>query len=335
MAFKYKFAVLGGTFDHLHKGHKKLLKYGLNLSEKLIIGLTSDDYIEKLKANNEKLITFESFETRKKVVETYLNKITPGRFEITQIDDLFGPTLDKDFFAETIIVSADTRKASEKINIERERIGLSKFEIVQADTEMAEDGVPISSERIRNGEIDRDGKLCIRPDWKRTNQYITDELKEELRKPWGQLLKAPSVGDGEFVICVGDETSKVFNRSKIEYKISVVDFKIARKKAVSSFLELGFSGNEKVYSVKNPAGSITSELFKTAINVVKNKTMEKQIIKIEGEDDLAVLPLILASPLDCMIFYGQPGEGLVKIRVSENIKARAYKIMARFQTLGY
>ena len=47
---KFKTAVVGGTFDHFHKGHKSFLNYGLSVSQKLIIGITSDEYVKNLKA---------------------------------------------------------------------------------------------------------------------------------------------------------------------------------------------------------------------------------------------------------------------------------------------
>ena len=33
---------IGGTFDHLHEGHKLLVETALKISKKLMIGLTTD-----------------------------------------------------------------------------------------------------------------------------------------------------------------------------------------------------------------------------------------------------------------------------------------------------
>ena len=83
---KFKTAVLGGTFDHFHKGHRNFLEYGLSISKRLVVGVTSDTYVQKLKTQNSKLKTtiqnsksFESFRIRKKTTEDYLNKIAMGK----------------------------------------------------------------------------------------------------------------------------------------------------------------------------------------------------------------------------------------------------------------
>ena len=39
---QYRVIALGGTFDIIHIGHIELLKKGFSISEKVIIGLTSD-----------------------------------------------------------------------------------------------------------------------------------------------------------------------------------------------------------------------------------------------------------------------------------------------------
>jgi inosine/xanthosine triphosphatase len=63
------------------------------------------------------------------------------------------PTLD------ALIASEETKLAAEEINKMREESGLTPLEIHLAPLVMADDSCPISSTRIRNGEIDADGKL--------------------------------------------------------------------------------------------------------------------------------------------------------------------------------
>ncbi|MEK7559151.1 MAG: pantetheine-phosphate adenylyltransferase [Patescibacteria group bacterium] len=339
MGFKFDTSVLGGTFDHFHKGHKKLIDCGLSLSERLIIGITSDEYVKKLKTNNEELRTFENFEIRKKSVEGFLNNITPGRFEILEIEDLLGPTLDKSFQADAIIVSQQTKDGALKINEERLRKDLGQLKIEISPNVLTEDGKLISSLRIRNGEIDRNGKLYIDPSWTRSDLVITDEIRSLLKKPLGKLLAqidAENFKNFEgSIISVGDETSRILNELKISADISVIDFKIAREKRFSDIKELGFLGDEEVVKVGSPAGIISKDLLKVVTGIFGNTTKKRRIILIDGEDDLSVLPLILASPLGNCIFYGQPEEGIVKIDINEQIKARIHKIVSKFNTRGY
>ena len=51
---KFKTAVLGGTFDHFHKGHENFLEHGLSISKRLVIGVTSDEFVKKFKIKNKK-----------------------------------------------------------------------------------------------------------------------------------------------------------------------------------------------------------------------------------------------------------------------------------------
>ncbi|MGA7922985.1 MAG: hypothetical protein WCA77_03315, partial [Thermoplasmata archaeon] len=39
-------AVLGGTFDHFHRGHEELLSAGLSASEHLGVGVTTGGYLK-------------------------------------------------------------------------------------------------------------------------------------------------------------------------------------------------------------------------------------------------------------------------------------------------
>lgn len=355
MGFRFKTAVLGGTFDHFHKGHEKLTEHGLSVAERLIIGITSDQFVEKIKNKKSNIKNakqkIEKFNERKQEIGNYLSKIASGRFEIVEIDDLFGPTLDQDFNADAIVVSKDSKNGALKINEERERIELSKLYIEVSPEVLAEDYKPISSMRIRNGEIDRDGKLYINPKWQLCDLEITDEIRRELKIPFGKLSEKIDPenlkGSEGSVISVGDETSRVLNNLSIPVRISVIDFKIAREKRFENVKELGFSGSEEIIKVISPAGIISKELFRAIISLFKNPSKKRQIIIIDGEDDLSVMPLILASPLGNHIFYGQPArhasegvagrpqEGIVEIQVNEENKAKIFQIVSKFNTRGY
>jgi len=343
---KFKTAVLGGTFDHFHKGHENFLEHGLSISKRLVIGVTSDEFVKKFKIKNsqpkagqplaEK--SFESFIIRKKNVEDYLNQNAKDRYEIVKIDDMFGTTLDKNFPADAIVVSKETLKGAKIINIARKEKNLSPLEIIIQNPVAAQDGKPMSSFRIRKGEIDREGKLYINSQWFLQDLILPPKLRAELKNPLGKLFEKMKTSDfkNNFFITVGDETSKIFNKSSIRPNIAVIDYRVARRKKYKDLKELGFLGDQRVYEVGNPPGSLSKELFKLIKNIFENiNNQDYIIIQIDGEEDLSVLPAVLAAPLGWIVYYGQPERGIVKILVDEKNKAKIHKIVSHFITRGY
>lgn len=342
---KFKTAVLGGTFDHFHKGHKNFLEHGLSISKRLVVGVTSDEYVQKLKIQSSKFIpiqsgqnlkSFEKFSFRENSVEEFLKENAPGRFEIIEIDDMFGTTLDKNFPADAIVVSKETLKGAKIINTVRKEKNLPPLKIIIQSSVLAKDGKPISSFRIRKGEIDREGKLYIDPDWLSNILYLPPQLRTELKDPLGKLFEKMKTSDfkNNFFITVGDEATKTFNSLGFAPDISVVDFRVARKNVYTSLRELGFLGKSEFFKIQNPPGTLTPELFSIFKNSFKNNKKPRTIF-IEGEEDLSVLPAVLAAPLGWTVYYGQPGTGIVKILVDEKNKAKIHKIVASFITRGY
>lgn len=318
----------GGTFDHFHKGHKSLLKLAFSLGQKVIIGVTSDDFVKSDKQ-------IEPFEKRKQAVSEFVKKEgVEDKVEITKINDLFGPTLSKDFLIDVIVVSEETKKGANIINAKRKELDMSPLKVFVVPSVKAEDGGLISSTRIRSGAISREGELYMKASWIKTDLVLPENLRKELQKPFGELLKDTKSlfrNINNLVITVGDITTKTFNEKSLGQNISVIDFKVNREKKFSNVLELGFVGDEKAFNVDNPAGFITSNLFKKIAEILNLEIKNKIILQINGEEDLAVLPLILLFPLNTVIYYGQPGEGIVKIEVSEEIKKIAYGLVNRFE----
>lgn len=331
---KYKVVVCGGTFDLLHKGHKEFLKYAFSEGEKVVIGLTSDKYVTQFKES----FDVESFEKRKSELKTFLEIEGFSNCEVVSIDDMYGLTLSTEYPYEAIVVTDDTKKNADKINEDRKKRNLKPLEILIFEKILAEDNGPINSTRIRKGQINREGMLYINPKWKNTTLILPESLREELKSPWGLLIddfqKWLEVNgealDNKNVITVGDVITRTFNSFKFDQILSVIDFIVARKKQFTEISDLKFDNNVKVISIKNPSGSITNDLISSVDDFFKSNDRQKTVIVIDGEEDLAVLPIILAAPLNFTIFYGQPNQGAVKIDISESNKEKAYGLLNKF-----
>lgn len=320
---KYDLIASGGTFDLLHKGHKSFLEQVVKLADKVIVGVTSDSYVSNFKINN-----YENFKTREKNVYEYLKTLSaPNKIEILEINDIYGPVLSKNFKAGAMAVTPQTNRTAIGINEERIEKGLQPLAIEILEIDSAEDGSIISSTRIRNGEINREGRLYVNKKWLNSDIYLLSELRSTLHKPLGKILSEVPKEIESKTITIGDITTKKFNEKNINQFLSIIDFQVKRQKKFNKISELGFE-EIKAIKVKNPAGTITSDLFKAIIYTFRSK--KRQIILVDGEEDLAVLPVIIASPLGFKIYYGQPDEGLVEVEVNERMKEKAYEFVSRF-----
>lgn len=321
---KYNRVILGGTFDHLHKGHKEFIRFALSLSENLIIGLTSDKYVSKTKNN------IQNFEFRKKYLEDFLEleNITE-RVKIIEIYDIYGVAISPDAQIDALIAVEKTLPGAREVNKKREELGMSPLEVVIVPSAVSQDGETISSSRIRNGEIDRNGRLCVKPEWLLKDLHLPQNLREEFKKPFGELVEEKDLKDiaGQ-IITIGDVTTEKINKLSLSQKISIIDFKVNRKDKFSSIKELGFLEENNVVEVQNPSGEITSQLFNAIVDAFTES--KNTIIKVWGEEDLSVLPAVLSAPLGAIILYGQPGEGMIEIEVSEEFKSKAFNLLSRF-----
>lgn len=325
---KFKNIVAGGTFDHFHKGHEEFLNHALSIADKISIGVTSDKFTKK-KSN---LYNKESFLKRKSSIEAFVKKQEfNNQFFFSEIDDIFGETL-SDYSMDSILVSKNTLKGARKINRERLKRRLPPLKIIIHPFTMAQDKKPISSSRILKGEISRDGKVYIRANWLKKDLLLSKKLRDRLKRPFGKLTHDISKLKiyPQKTITVGDVTTKTFNKLSLTAKISVVDFRVKRKQIFTSLEQLGFKGKEKVIDIKNPPGTLSRFIFRNILKIFDFVKGEKLVIRIEGEEDLVVLPLILAAPLGFVVFYGQPEEGIVRVEVTEENKEKAFKIINKF-----
>jgi len=146
---------VGGTFDVFHKGHSLLLEEAFKVGDRVVIGITTDEFAKNLKKPH----TIDCYEKRLRDLVRFLaERGLEKRAEIVPLDDPFGPTIESDEM-EGIIVSEETEPGALEINRRRVKLGKRPLLIVVFIMVMAEDGRPISSTRIRRQEVDRFGRL--------------------------------------------------------------------------------------------------------------------------------------------------------------------------------
>lgn len=321
MSRKFNHVAVGGTFDLLHKGHEALLITAFKSGTAVTVGVTTD-------AMNKKTgnITFQNQTERTKGIKDFLKK---NKFEkkakVVLISDIYGPTL-KDKTIEALVVSKETAKGAQLINSARVEKKQKKLPVIIVNLVLAQDKKPISSTRILNGEIDRSGKIYKSYLAKITDKKFNQTIRTRLKKPFGEVKKAISKNLKGPVFSVGDATTANLIKAKISPKLSVIDFQVKRQPAFSSLNQIGFIQPNPDAVVKNEAGKVTKSLANEIERAIKS-SFSSQVILISGEDDLAVIPIIMLCPLGSTVFYGQPNKGVVQVDVNENAKRKLLSLL--------
>ncbi len=151
---KFSLVATGGTFDIIHRGHLTLLSNAFDISDKVIIGLTSDELAEK-----KGKLSINKYKKRLENLTQVISKEFPNSsFQISKLNNDFGPAvLEKG--VEALVVSDEKSNQGTVLNQLRAEKKLSPVKIITVPMFLAKDGKRISTTRIKNSEIDAEGNL--------------------------------------------------------------------------------------------------------------------------------------------------------------------------------
>ncbi len=328
----YKQVAIGGTFDHLHKGQKKLIDSAFARGEKVTIGLSTEE-VYKDKDLSESI---QPYYLRKKNLQNYLKeKKYLSRAKIVPLVDFGGPAT-KDTQLEALVVTAETVQNAAKINSERLRNNLTPLDIIKVPLIKGDDLQIIRSERIRLGEIDEEGRSYFRFLSKKSIFHMPESLRSQLQKPLGpvvtinQLIVTLTENYPSVVISVGDVITKALLQKKVVPSIQIIDDKKQRKLIPAKYRLARLSNPIKARNVPGTISRASVKAFIKAIDLFFSTKKPQQIV-IDGEEDLTALAAILLSPLNSQVVYGQPGEGVVAVIVDEIAKDKIKHILQKFK----
>ena len=332
--------LVGGTFDRFHIGHQKLIETGLKECHKLEVWMTSDILATR------KDPRIDSWDDRKKLILSSIHPELQARISFHTLEDAFGPAPTHEF-AEVIICTRETISNCEEINAIRANSKLKPLKTVIVEPVFDNNGRVVSSTNIRRGMTDRNGKSWLSEKIGKSKISLNSAVEAMLKSPFGTLIEGnedePNIAmmnvldriseEPGPIIAVGDVTVKTMQDLNRSADIAIIDGMTKRERWEQAS-KIDVDQYDNVLNCKNPAGSITPELYRCCSQALikfgyneNEQNTESTIIIVDGEEDLAPLILHPMAPIGSVILYGQPGRGVV-IRLTDlDSKSRCRELL--------
>jgi len=129
------------------------------------------------------------------------------------------------------------------------------------------------------------------------------------------------------IISVGDIVSESMAKHGISPQVMIVDNKVMREAIAPIFLEA-----DQIFRLKNPPGTITDQAWSIMQEALKQ--VQRTKVVVDGEEDLLTLVAVLCAPENSLVVYGQPHEGIVVVKVTEQTKRMIRRIVEAMEAFS-
>jgi uncharacterized protein (UPF0218 family) len=155
---------------------------------------------------------------------------------------------------------------------------------------------------------------------------LPQNLREQLKIPLGLLIRDTTkenitrhIPADSYVVTVGDATTEKMLKFGITPSLQIVDGLEKRTKRILP------SSNATKLFCNNPAAEITPQSIQTIKEAFR--TVPPVQIVVNGEEDLLVIPVCIHAPDNAIVMYGQPNEGLVVVKVTQEIRNKTQTLL--------
>lgn len=159
---------------------------------------------------------------------------------------------------------------------------------------------------------------------------LPESAREEFKEPLGREMDETELDNINAQTCfitVGDVVSLTFRRHGVRPLLSVYDGSTERRE-MTDFAKLVEGEGKEV--VRNPAGTITAEM---ADAVRRGIGGEPDLIRVEGEEDLALLPCLIHAPDGAVVVYGMPGRCMMAVTTDGAVRKRVTELVAKMEVM--
>lgn len=159
---------------------------------------------------------------------------------------------------------------------------------------------------------------------------LSDSLRAQLKSPLGTLIADSKVtrdtilghiGTSTVVITVGDRTTERLIGFGIMPHLQIVDSIEERNPRGP----VPLPPNTLEISCVNSAGDISGQCIERIRHALHSGNRVR--LTVEGEEDLLAIPACIHAPQNSVLLYGQPGEGIVVVRVDDSVRHKTQRLL--------
>lgn len=170
-------------------------------------------------------------------------------------------------------------------------------------------------------------------------RVLPEDVRGELKNPLGRLVRGDKPGDvarrawasDRPVVAVGDIVTCHLVGSGRVPDVSVIDDRSMREETGEDVRRRVRTGYDTSLFAKNPPGHLTDELVEV-LDEAFDREGKVQVV-VEGEEDLAVLPVVQKAETGTRVLYGQPSEGVVVIDVTDERKREIKRLVNKMEVI--